>query len=50
MGQGRPHRRPLTHAEHNAATCISLPMFPELTEAEVDHVIAKCLEWDKANA
>jgi UDP-2-acetamido-2-deoxy-ribo-hexuluronate aminotransferase len=41
---------PLTHAEHNAATCISLPMFPELTEAEVDHVIAKCLEWDKANA
>ena len=41
---------PLNHAEHNAATCISLPMFPELTEAEVDHVIAKCLEWDKANA
>jgi len=37
---------PLTHAEHNAATCISLPMFPELTAAEVDFVIAKCKEMD----
>jgi len=36
----------LTHAEHNAATCISLPMFPELTEQEVDYVVAKTLEWD----
>ena len=40
----------LTNAEHNAATCISLPMFPELTNEEVDHVIAKCKEWDKANS
>jgi hypothetical protein len=24
-------------------------MFPELTEAEVDHVIAKVKEWDRAN-
>jgi hypothetical protein len=23
-------------------------MYPELTEAEVDYVIAKALEWDKA--
>ena len=40
----------LTNAEKNAATCISLPMFPELTNEEVDYVIAKCKEWDKANA
>lgn len=36
----------VANAEHNAATCISLPMFPELTHAEADYVIAKCLEWD----
>jgi dTDP-4-amino-4,6-dideoxygalactose transaminase len=41
---------PLANAEKNAATCISLPMFPELTTDEVDYVIAKCKEWDKANA
>jgi dTDP-4-amino-4,6-dideoxygalactose transaminase len=35
-------------AEHNAATCVSLPMYPELTEQEVDYVVAKTLEWDKA--
>lgn len=27
-------------AEAAAATCVSLPIFPELTEAQVDHVIA----------
>jgi len=36
-------------AEHNAATCISLPMFPELQAAEVDYVIAQCRAWDQAN-
>jgi dTDP-4-amino-4,6-dideoxygalactose transaminase len=41
---------PLANAEKNATTCISLPMFPELTTEEVDYVIAKCKEWDKANA
>ncbi|MCW5552418.1 MAG: DegT/DnrJ/EryC1/StrS family aminotransferase [Verrucomicrobiae bacterium] len=40
----------LENAERNAATCISLPMFPELTAEEVDYVIAKVMEWDKANA
>ena len=40
----------VAHAEANAATCVSLPMFPELTGEEVDYVIAKTLEWDKANA
>ena len=40
----------VANAEKNAATCISLPMFPELTPKKVDYVIAKCLEWDKANS
>ncbi len=39
----------VANAEQNAATCISLPMYPELTAKEVDYVVAKCLEWDKAN-
>jgi len=38
----------VANAEHNAACCVSLPMFPELTEQEVDYVIAKVMEWDKA--
>jgi len=40
----------VANAEHNAATCVSLPMFPELTAKEVDYVIAKVKEWDQANA
>src|SRR3989449_899735 len=40
----------IANAERNAATCVSLPMFPELTAEEVDYVVAKTLEWDKANA
>jgi len=47
-GKGARVAGSLTHAEHNAACCISLPMFPELTEAEVDYVIEKVKEWDKA--
>jgi dTDP-4-amino-4,6-dideoxygalactose transaminase len=38
------------NAERNAATCISLPMFPELTAEEVDYVVAKVKEWDKPQA
>lgn len=34
-------------SERNAATCLSLPMFPELTNDEVDYVIEKCVEWDR---
>lgn len=41
---------PLPNSERNAACCISLPMYPELTEEEVDYVIAKVLEWDRAHA
>ena len=39
----------LANAEKNAASCVSLPMFPELTEKEVDYVVEKVLEWDKSN-
>ena len=48
-GKGARVAGPVPHAERNAATCISLPMFPELTEQEVDYVIAKTLEWDGRN-
>ena len=33
------------NSERNAETCISLPMFPELTDEEVDFVIAKVREF-----
>jgi dTDP-4-amino-4,6-dideoxygalactose transaminase len=46
---GKSHRiaGPISNSERNAACCISLPMFPELTEAEVDYVGEKVLEWDR---
>jgi dTDP-4-amino-4,6-dideoxygalactose transaminase len=34
------------NAERNAAQCVSLPMFPELTAEEVDYTIVKLKEWD----
>jgi dTDP-4-amino-4,6-dideoxygalactose transaminase len=40
----RPH---VPNCERNAAECVSLPMFPELTDAEVDYTIEQCLEWDR---
>ena len=36
---------PIPNAERNAASCVSLPMFPELTAEEVDYTIAKVVEW-----
>jgi dTDP-4-amino-4,6-dideoxygalactose transaminase len=41
---------PIPNSERNAACCISLPMFPELTPEEVDFVIEKTLEWDRTAA
>jgi dTDP-4-amino-4,6-dideoxygalactose transaminase len=38
----------VARAERNAASCVSLPMYPELTAAEVDYVVAKVLDWDRA--
>lgn len=37
LGQGEGS---LPEAEKACATCVSLPIFPELTDAQVDHVIA----------
>jgi dTDP-4-amino-4,6-dideoxygalactose transaminase len=36
---------PLTQAEKNAASCISLPMFPELTDEEVGYTIQVIRDW-----
>lgn len=36
---------PLTNAEKNAASCISLPIYPELTDDEVNYVIDKVRAW-----
>ncbi len=47
-GKGARIVGPLTNSERNAACCISLPMYPELTEEEVDYVIEKVLEWDRS--
>jgi len=49
---GKPARivGSIPNAERNAASCVSLPMFPELTADEVDYVIEKVLAWDTANA
>ena len=38
---------PIPNSERNAACCVSLPMFPELTQDEVDYTVAKVLEWDR---
>jgi dTDP-4-amino-4,6-dideoxygalactose transaminase len=40
----------LKNAERNAASVVTLPMFPELTGEEINYVIQKVMEWDKANA
>jgi len=47
-GKGARIAGSVENAERNAATCVSLPMFPELTADEVDYVIAKVKEWDQA--
>jgi dTDP-4-amino-4,6-dideoxygalactose transaminase len=37
---------PLANSERNAACCVSLPMFPELTDEEVDYTVETILDWD----
>ena len=48
-GQLADARPNVPNCERNAAQCLSLPMFPELTDAEVDYTIEKCVEWDRKN-
>jgi len=37
----------LPHTERSAARVLSLPLYPELTRAEVEYVAAAIKEWDK---
>jgi dTDP-4-amino-4,6-dideoxygalactose transaminase len=46
-GKGARIAGSVANAEANAACCISLPMFPELTTEEADYVVSKVQEWDK---
>ena len=46
-GNGARIVGPIPNSERNAACCVSLPMFPELTEDEVDYTADKVLEWDR---
>jgi dTDP-4-amino-4,6-dideoxygalactose transaminase len=41
---------PVPNSERNAASCVSLPMFPELTAEEVEYTIAKVVEWNRGVA
>lgn len=36
------------NCERNAAQCESLPMFPELTDDEVNYTIEQCVKWDRS--
>ncbi len=38
---------PLTNAERNAACCISMPIFPELTNEEVEYSVQVLRDWPK---
>ena len=46
LADREPH---VPNCERNAAECVSLPMFPELTDQEADYTIEQCLKWDQAN-
>ncbi len=49
-GKGARIAGSLANAEANAACCVSLPMFPELREDEVDYVIDLVKKWDAQHA
>jgi len=38
---------PLVNAEKNAASCISLPLFPEMEEDEIQYTIQTVRDWQK---
>ncbi len=37
----------IPNSERNAARCVSLRMFSELTRKEADYTAEKTLEWDR---
>jgi len=39
----------VANSEWNAANCVSLPMFPEMTQDEIDYSIDRTLAWCKKN-
>ena len=43
-GDPKPY---LPETEKNSANCLTLPIYPELTEDEVKYVASKVLEWEK---
>ena len=47
-GKGARIAGPIPNSERNAACCVSLPMFPELTGEEVDYTVDKVLGWDRS--
>lgn len=44
VGDPKPY---LPECEKNSANCLTLPIYPELTEDEVKYVASKVLEWEK---
>jgi dTDP-4-amino-4,6-dideoxygalactose transaminase len=46
FGAGDPHPI-LPETEKNAANCLSLPMYPELTKDEAKYVADMVLEWER---
>jgi dTDP-4-amino-4,6-dideoxygalactose transaminase len=47
-GHGARISGPVPNSERNAACCVSLPMFPELTDEQVDYTVDKVLEWNRS--
>lgn len=48
-GKNAPLNPSLPLTERHASRVISLPMFPELTQQEIDYTIEVCREWAKKN-
>lgn len=39
----------MANSENNAATCVSLPMYPELTDEEIAYTVETTLAWCRSN-
>jgi dTDP-4-amino-4,6-dideoxygalactose transaminase len=49
-GKAAEIRGGVPNSEWNAANCVSLPMFAELRQDEIDYTIERVREWDTANS